>query len=195
VNRLILARHAETELNVGGLLNGDSALDVRLTPVGREQARELGRLAGPVDVAVHTEFARTRETAELAWPDAPRIVVAELNEIRFGRFEGTRWGDGYGDWVRSSDPLEACPGGGESRAEAIRRHAQGLRRLLERPEATVALVAHGAQVRYVLLALAGRPPEPVLEQVSLATPLVLSRADLARAVELIDAWAREPAWA
>jgi broad specificity phosphatase PhoE len=194
VNRLILARHAETELNVRDVLNGDAALDVGLTPRGREQARGLGRVAGPVDLAAHTEFARTRETAELAWPDAPRIAVAKLNEIRFGRFEGTRWADGYGDWVSSSGPLEACPGGGESRAEAIRRYVRGYRRLIERPEATVALVAHGAHVRYVSLALAGRAPEPVLERVPLATPLVVSRADLARAVELLEAWAREPAW-
>jgi broad specificity phosphatase PhoE len=41
VNRLILARHAETELNVGDVLNGDAPLDLGLTVRGREQAIEL----------------------------------------------------------------------------------------------------------------------------------------------------------
>jgi broad specificity phosphatase PhoE len=190
-----MARHAESELNLHDVLNGDASLDVRLTPRGREQARALGREAGPVDVVAHTEFGRTRETAELAWPDAPRLVFPELNEISFGRFEGTTWRDGYLDWARSSGPLDECPGGGESRVAAIRRYIRGYGRLLEREEETVALVGHGAHVRYVLLALEGSPPVPVLEGVPPAVPFTLRRNDFERAVELIEAWAREPAWA
>ena len=90
-----MARHAESELNLRDVLNGDPSVEVRLTPEGRQQARALGRQAGRVDAVAHTEFGRTRETAELAWPDAPRFVVPELNEISFGRFEGTTWGNGY----------------------------------------------------------------------------------------------------
>jgi broad specificity phosphatase PhoE len=194
MRRIVIARHAESETNVRELLNGDSTVDPGLTQLGREQARALGRATGPVDVVAHTEFARTRETAELAWPEAPRLVVPELNEISFGRFEGTRWADGYRDWASTTGPHDACPGGGESRADAIRRYARGYRALLERPEDTVALVAHGAHVRYVLLALEGSPPVPVLAGVEQARPVVLARDDYQRAVELIEAWAREPVW-
>ena len=194
MERLILARHAESELNVRELLNGDPSVAAGLTARGREQARVLGRETGPVDVVAHTSFARTRETAELAWPRVPRVVLPELDEISFGRFEGTRWGDGYFEWARTSSPLEDCPGGGESRAAAIARYVRGYRRLLERPEETVAAVVHGAHVRYVLLALEGTPPVATLDAVPPAVPFVVVRAAFERAVEVIDAWTREPAW-
>jgi broad specificity phosphatase PhoE len=96
--------------------------------------------------------------------------------------------------VLATGPLERCPGGGESRAEAIARYIRGYRRLLERPERSIALVAHGAHVRYILLALGGRPPQPVLEGVPFATPIVVPGEDFERAVELIEGWARKPVW-
>lgn len=194
MRRLILARHAESVLNAAGVLNGDLAIDVRLSERGREQAQALGRDAGRVDVVLHTEFARTRETAALAWPDAPRAAVGDLNEISFGRFEGTAWGDGYDAWCRTSGPLDACPGGGESRADAVRRYLRGYRAVLDRPEETVALVAHGAHVAYVMLALQGQPPAPVLPGTPPAVAVVLGRDRFAEAVDLIAAWAEEPAW-
>jgi broad specificity phosphatase PhoE len=92
-------------------------------------------------------------------------------------------------------PLELCPGGGESRAEAVRRYVRGYRAVLERPEETVALVAHGMHVAYVLLALGGQAPVPVLPGIPPAVPIVVGRDRLAEAVELIEAWVREPAWA
>ena len=195
MRRLILARHAESELNAAGLLNGDASVVVALTERGREQARALGRDAGAVDVAVHTGFDRTRETAELAWPSAPRVADADLNEISFGWFEGTAWGDGYHDWCRTAGPLDPCPGEGESRADAIRRFVGGYRAVLARPEETVALVAHGAHVAYVLLALGGQAPVPVLPWIPPAVAILVGRERFAEAVELIEAWAREPAWA
>jgi broad specificity phosphatase PhoE len=195
VRRLILARHAESELNMSGVLNGDTSVAVALTERGREHARALGRDAGPVDVAVHTAFDRTRETAELAWPSAPRVAVADLNEISFGRFEGTAWGDGYHDWCRTAGPHDPCPGDGESRVEAIRRYVRGYRAVLERPEETVALVAHGAHVAYALLALGGQPPAPVLPGIPPAVAFLVGRDRFEEAVEVIEAWARDPAWA
>jgi broad specificity phosphatase PhoE len=195
VRRLILARHAETELSVRGVLNGDRAVEVRLTSRGVEQARALGGVVGRVDLVAHSSFGRTRETAELAWPDAPRHVVPELDEISYGRFEGTAWADGYGDWCASAAPDEECPGGGESRVVAIARYLRGYRQLLERPEETVAAVAHAMHVAYVLLALHDRPPAPVLGVIPPAVPIVVARERFAEALDVIDAWVREPAWA
>jgi len=194
VRELVLARHAESDLSVLDRLNGDSSVPVGLTELGRFQARELGMEAGGVDLAAHTAFARTRETVELAWPTAPTLVVPELNEIAFGRFEGTHWSDGYHEWVLASAPDDACPGGGESRIEAVQRYLRGYRLLLERPEDRVALVAHGAQVRYLLLALDGKPPARVLEGVPLATPFVVPVDEYAHAIALIESWAAAPAF-
>ena len=195
MRELFVARHAESELNLEHVLNGDPTVAVGLTARGKRQARALGAAVGPVELAVHTSFSRTRRTAELAWPGAPLLEVPELDEIRFGQWEGTRFGDGYEAWASSAEPEDACPGGGESRVEAARRYARGFRLLLERPEARLAGVAHGAQIRYLLLAVGGSAPVRILEHVPPAEPHRVERVELARAVELLEAWATAPVFA
>ena len=194
MRELVLARHAESELNLLERLNGDPSVEVRLTAAGREQARELGWNAGPVDLVAHTEFARTRETAALAWPGVPLLELPDLNEFGFGSFEGTRWADGFHDWVLTSTPEAGVPGGGESRLAAVGRFVRGYRSLLDRPEERVALVAHGAPVRYVLLALDGKPPARVLDGVDPAKPFTIDVERLARAVDVLEAWVAAPGW-
>jgi broad specificity phosphatase PhoE len=188
----VIARHAESELNVENVLNGDPSVSVGLTARGEEQARALGAAVGPVDLIGHTSFGRTRQTAALAWPRAPLLLVPDLDEIRFGRWEGTRWGDGYGAWVGESGPEEEPPGGGESRAAAARRYVRGFRTLLGRPEERIALIAHGAQVRYLLLASAGMPPPALLEPVPLAEPYEVGQVELERAITLLEEWTAAP---
>lgn len=194
MREIVLARHAESEWNVLERLNGDPAVAVGLTEAGREQARALGEAAGSVDLVVHTEFLRTRETAELAWPGVRLLEVPELNEFSFGSYEGTRWAEGFDDWVLSSTPVDHVPGGGESRLVGVRRFIRGYRALLARQEERIAVVAHGAPVRYVLLALEGKPPVAVLEGVERARPFVVDVERFAQAVEVIEAWAAAPAW-
>jgi broad specificity phosphatase PhoE len=194
VKTLVAARHAETELNVEEILNGDPAVPVRLTTRGREQARALGATVGPVDLVAHTSFERTRETAELAWPGTPTLDVPELNEIAIGRWEGTRWDEGYAAWVGEAGPDDECPGGGESRVGAATRYVRGFRILLGRTEDRVALVAHGAPIRYLLLAAAGKSPTPLLERVGLAQPNELGRDELESAIDVLERWLASPAW-
>ena len=190
----MLARHAESEWNVLERLNGDPGVEVRLTEAGREKARELGRNAGPVDLVAHSEFFRTRETAELAWPGVPLLEVPELNEFGFGRFEGTRWAEGFDQWVLTSTPVDSVPGGGESRVAGVQRFVSAYRTLLERPEVRIAVVAHGAPVRYILLALEGKPPIAVLESVERAKPFTIDAKRFADAVKVIEEWLAAPAW-
>ena len=191
---LVVARHAESELNLDNILNGDPSVPVGLTERGHEQARALGEKVGAVDLAAHTAFRRTRETAELAWPGTPTLEVPELNEIALGRWEGTRWGDGYEEWVTVSAPEDDCPGGGESRVVAAARYVRGFRILLGRAEERIALVAHGAPVRYLRLAAAGRPPTALLEHVPPAEPHEVGRGELERAIEVLERWLAAPAW-
>src|SRR5439155_14309103 len=68
VKRLIVARHAESEYNVLGLLNGDPSVPCPLTARGRDQARALGRALAEqtIDLRITTDFPRTRETADIA---------------------------------------------------------------------------------------------------------------------------------
>ena len=191
---LLVARHAETELNVTTVLNGDPLLAVALTEQGRTQARRLGEAAGAIDLVAHSAFGRARETAELAWPGVPTLVVPDLNEFRYGRFEGTRWGDGFAEWTQASSPVEECPGGGDSRVAAVTRYVRGFRTVAERPESRIALVAHGAHVACLLLGREGRSPGAVLEQIPFATGFELTRAELLRAIETLEAWVATPAF-
>jgi broad specificity phosphatase PhoE len=199
MERLILVRHGESEFSARDACNGDPLVAAGgLTERGREQARALAdELADePVDLCVTTEFARTRETADvaLAGRDVPRLVVPELNDIRFGRFEGAPLAE-YRVWAHSAGPADACPGGGESRAAAALRFAAGYRAVLSRPEVTALVVAHALPIRYVLWASADRDPSVHVERVAECEPHAFSAAELERAVARLQAWAAAPAFA
>jgi broad specificity phosphatase PhoE len=144
---------------------------------------------------VTSEFVRVRETADLALAgrEIPRLVVGELNDVRFGEFEG-RLFEEYRVWARDRDPTEAPPGG-ESRAQVAARYVRGFRRVLERPERTILVVAHGLPLRYTLLALEDLDPTPIVEQVPLAEPYRLTRAALERATARLERWSQSPVWA
>jgi broad specificity phosphatase PhoE len=194
MERLILVRHALSGSNRDGLASctfpGDG-----LTPEGREQALALrGVLDGTgIDLGVATDFARTRETLELALGDrdVARIVVPELNEIHFGRFDGAPL-DEYRAWAATELPSTLAPGGGESRAAAAARFASGIQRLLERPERTALVVAHALVVRYVLDAAEGLVPAARMSPVEHARPFPVGAAAARDAASLLAEWSRDP---
>jgi len=198
VERAILARHGESVLGAEGRLNGDPTVDNPLTAGGEAQARALAAALADVDLelGVASEFPRTRSTLALALArrDVPTLVMAELNEIRFGRWEGSPF-DGYLEWAWSHGPEEPCPGGGETRADAVRRLASGFRTILARPERTVLVVGHGLALRYLLDAAEGSDPSPMLDQVPLAEPISLEAADFRAALERLERWCRRPVFA
>ena len=197
MDRVVLARHGESERSVVGLTNGDPRVAVALTPVGRDEARRLGvELADdPIDLCVTSEFERAQETADVALEgrDVPRLVLADLNDIRFGEFEGLPLTE-YRAWAHAHGPRDVCPGG-ESRAQTVARYVRAYRTILKRPEETVLVVAHGLPVRYVLDALEGRSPAAAVAQVPYAEPFRLTATELTGAVELLESWVAAPAWA
>ena len=198
MERAILARHGESELSCRGLTNGDPRVACPLTARGREEAGRLGELLAtePIDLCVTSEFERTRETADLALEgrSVPRLVLPGLNDIRFGEFEGRALTD-YRTWAHEHTPADEAPGGGESRVETIRRYVDAYRTILDRPERTILVVAHGLPVRYVLDAVAGTTPVAKARQVPYAEPFPVSAAQLTAALEHLEAWLLEPAWA
>jgi broad specificity phosphatase PhoE len=198
VQTVILARHAESKFSVRRTCNGDPATCEGLTDEGREQARALGRLLAddPIDLCVTTEFRRAQETADIALEgrDVARLVLPELNDIGFGRFEGALL-DEYRRWALTAPPDEIGPGGGESRAAAATRFARGYRTVLERPEPVALVVCHALPIRYLLSALIERDPTAVVEPVAYAEPHRFSAAQVGRAVERLERWGERPAWA
>ncbi|HSS81683.1 MAG TPA: histidine phosphatase family protein [Gaiellaceae bacterium] len=196
MDRVVLARHGESERSVEGLTSGDPRVGVALTATGREEARRLGvELADDaIDLCVTSEFERAQETADFALEgrDVPRLVLADLNDIRFGEFEGRPLTD-YRAWAHAHGPEDVVPGG-DSRAQTVARYAHAYRKILARPEKTVLVVAHGLPVRYVLDALEGRDPAAAVGQVPYAEPFRLSADDLRQAVDRLEAWIEAPAW-
>jgi 2,3-bisphosphoglycerate-dependent phosphoglycerate mutase len=196
LRQLLLARHGESEYSAKQLVNGDPGVSCPLTEAGREQARALGRILAleQIDLCAVTEFERVRETAELALAgrDVPFVVVPELNDPRYGEFEGGSL-DVYREWIVGRGPLDAPPGG-EHRAEIVRRYAAGFRALLDRPEGAVLLVAHSLPIAYLRDAASGTPPRSRMNQVDYATVLRLEREDLERALVLLEGWIASPAF-
>jgi broad specificity phosphatase PhoE len=197
VDAIILARHGESELSVVGRTNGDPRVPCPLTASGRAEAQRLGaELADdPIDLCMISEFERVQETADraLAGRDVPRLVLADLNDIRFGEFEGRPLAE-YRAWAHAHGPEDVVPGG-DSRAQTVARYVRAYRRILARPEEMVLVVAHGLPVRYVLDALEGRNPAAAVAQVPYAEPFRLTATELAAAVGRLQSWVAAPAWA
>ena len=134
MERMILARHGESEYSLHGLLNGDPAVGVGLTGQGEEQARRLGieLAAEPLDLAVHSGFPRTRATLELALAgrEVPVLQEPRLADPRAGSFEGGTL-DEYRAWAWNESSRVEAPGGGESRLAIVQRYAATYRSRVE----------------------------------------------------------------
>jgi len=197
VERLVLARHALAASNEDETVSG-VAPGLGLTDAGVEQARALGRALAdvPLDLAVVTEFRRTQETADLALAgrDVPRLVVPELNEIDFGRFEGGLL-SAYREWAWAASADELSPGGRESRGDAAERYARGFELLLARPETAILAVTHAVPIRYLVDAAEGRAPTARVAPVAHAEAVVLEAERVRAAVDALRAWAASPAFA
>ena len=193
---LLVARHGESEYSLKQLVNGDPGVSCPLTEAGREQARALGAALADeaVDLCAVTEFQRVRETAELALQGrgVPFLVVAELNDPRYGEFEGGPL-DAYREWVWGKGPLDA-PAGGEHRGDIAARYARGLRTLLEQPARVIVFVGHSLPVRYVLDAAEGLSPRAKVGLVEYAAAYPLTAAQVRDAVDLLEAWSLAPAF-
>jgi len=191
-----VARHGESEFSARQLVNGDPGISCPLTETGRAQARALGEALAQeeIDLCAVTEFERVRETAELALGarDVPLLVVPELNDPRYGEFEGGPL-DAYREWIWAQGPLEAPPGG-EHRGELAERYARGLRTIAGRPEETVLLVAHSLPLAYLRDASTGLAPRSRMDLVEYARVLRLEAPEVERAIDVLEAWAAAPAF-
>jgi probable phosphoglycerate mutase len=190
---LLLVRHAFAVSNLDGGTASCTPPGDGLAAEGVAQARELASaLAGEeLDLGVATELRRTQETLHLALAGrhVSWLVVAELNEIGFGEFDGGPLAD-YRAWAWAEPADVPAPGGGESRANAAARYARGLRVLLARPEKVIVAVGHALLIRYILDAANGLVPSARMVPVEHATPFRLSAGAVADAATLLEKWSR-----
>jgi len=197
VESVILARHGESEYSVRDALNGNPSIVFGLTALGEEQARALGKeLADTaIDLCVTSSFERVRRTADLALEgrDVPRLVLPELGDPDYGRFEGASVMD-YRAWAASASS-SATPGGtGESRIAIVSRYVRAFGTILQQPERSLLVVTHSGPIAYVVGGLAGRAPERRLPVIEYAHPYRLTADELAAAVSFLEEWCASPTW-
>jgi probable phosphoglycerate mutase len=189
VRLFVLARHAQSTLNLEQRVTGDPALDVPLTEQGREEARFLGiQLANlPLDVCIHTRFPRTRLTAEIvvAGRDVRMGTEPLLDDIAIGELEGSTLAE-YRAWKSRHARDEAFPGG-ESLDAAAQRYALAYRRLLETKHSSVLVVCHEIPIRYALNGAAGSDSlERPVHAIPNAVPFCFDEDGLERAAAGIE---------
>ena len=193
----VLARHGESEFSVRGLLNGDTSVRGGLTAAGREQARRLGELLRDerLDLCVTSALERTIETADeaLRGRDVPRLVLRELNDPLYGRFEGGALEE-YRRWAAAEGSSAVPEPGGESRHAIVARYGRAFRALLALPGEAILVVAHSLPIAYALAARDGTVPAPRAPLVAYAEPYRFTRAELERAAALLETWAAAPTW-
>ena len=188
MHEIALARHGESVSAAQGLVGGDTPLTLR----GRDEARALGRRLHPfaIDACVTSGARRAQQTAVIALQgrDISAAIDDDLGDIRFGCFEGKPLTE-YRRWIASHRP-DAAPPGGESRIETLRRFARAFRALLARREGLVLVVAHGLTLRSVL----DPKPRPIVAGTAYGSCVVLTAAELERAVNRLERWCDAPSW-
>ena len=184
----LFARHAHSTLNVENRVNGDPTVPVGLTDDGRAEATRLGVQleALPIGLCVHTRFARTRETAELALArrDVPLLEEPLLDDVKIGELEGVTIEE-YRRWKAQHVRSDPFPGG-ESLDDTARRYAAAFERLLAQPEQSLLIVCHEIPIRYALNAAAGSDDlDGPAHAIPNATPYLFGERELTRAAERI----------
>ncbi len=168
---VILVRHAESEGNVGGMIQGWT--DMRLTEAGVGQARSVAKrlaalpiVAQPI-VAVYTSpLARAHQTASGIAEALGLGLIEEpdLRERNYGRAQGLTWADAaarwplgeashHRDWAMAVPEVESLAG--------LRRRAVGVvNALLDRHvDETVVCVSHGGTLVQIIAHLFGLPED------------------------------------
>jgi 2,3-bisphosphoglycerate-dependent phosphoglycerate mutase len=185
----ILARHAQSTLNVEERVNGDPKVHVGLTEEGVQQARrlELQLAQVPIDLCIHTRFERTRQTAAIVL-EGRNVPVHEeplLDDIDVGVLEGRSYAE-YRAWKQDHSRRDPFPGG-ESLDHTAARYARAFSGLARSSPEVVLVVCHEIPLRYAINVTAGSDSlEAPVHGVPNATPFLFETAAIQRAAQAIE---------
>jgi len=199
--RLLLIRHGQTPSNVAGALD-TARPGAGLTPLGHAQAAAIpAALAEEEVVAVHASvLTRTQLTAApLATARGLEVTVVEgLEEIAAGDLEMhterasvEAYVGAIGRWAHG-ELDHAMPGGPDGHAFFQRYDAAVAAIHAAHPDATVAVVSHGAAIRLWVAARAGNVgPEHAVEQRIMNTGMAVLEGSPTSGWTLLE-WHEEP---
>ncbi|HNO65913.1 MAG TPA: histidine phosphatase family protein [Tepidiformaceae bacterium] len=169
VTRIYLTRHGQTVTNKEGRFCGHA--ETRLTPLGEEQARALGRrlAAEKFDACYTSGLGRAVETAALIAGERRLRTFADpdLRELHYGDWELEkesvirRRSPEQFALMRAEDPAWRPPGG-ETVGEVRARTAAAFERIVAgEPGHRVLVVSHGTAINCLLSALLEMPESHV----------------------------------
>ncbi len=144
-------RHGKTAGNLTNCYIG--VTDEPLIIEGEDEIRK--RNYPEADIVFSSPLLRCIETAGLIYPNQKPVVIDELRETNFGRFEGKNYKDlsndiDYQRWIDSGGDLPFPDG--ESKAEATKRTIEGFEKVLELSKSyyNVSVIAHGGTIMGIL---------------------------------------------
>ncbi len=152
--KLLIVRHAKTEWNKTGRIQGRS--DIPLAPESRAATRIAANSVGHIDAAYCSPLSRARETAEILTEGkgVSPIPDERLTERDFGDYEGRTYEElGLPDHTKLFFALSSAKGA-ESSASVFERVRSFLTDIAGKHDGkTVLVVSHGVCISYLLYAL------------------------------------------
>lgn len=155
--RLLFIRHGATAGNLEKRYIGK--LDEPLCETGIAQIDALQKCNLQAGSLFVSPMLRTRQTAELLFPQLPYTLVHDLREIDFGVFEGKTAEElsdcpAYRKWVDSCclAPIPQGEGVTEFKERCCRAFAEILKQLPD--NSTAAFIVHGGTIMAILEAFA-----------------------------------------
>jgi alpha-ribazole phosphatase len=172
MTRILCVRHGTTDWNAQSRLQGQA--DIPLNSLGLQQARAIAaRLASEkIDRVYSSPLVRACRTAEHIRAQhktslsLPQIIPDKnLQEISFGEWEGLTFSEieaqdpiGLAAW--RADFLHQAPPGGESLAQlASRVNLFYSKLIMEAPQETILIVAHGGPLQVIICLALGLSPQ------------------------------------
>jgi probable phosphoglycerate mutase len=162
MTEMILARHGETEWNVGQIFRG--RIDIDLNQTGLEQARLLGQYLSEreIEALFSSPLKRALKTAEaIAGHHHLKVEVSPgLVDFDFGQWQGlaleqvrARYPELHRQWLDSPDRVTMPEG---ERLDDVRSRALAVvKESIERYENTAVLVSHRVVHKVLICALLG----------------------------------------
>lgn len=149
-NRYIVMRHGEAESNVRNITSTDARNGSHLTERGKKQAAESGKKLKKrhIDLIYASDFARTRETAEIVAshigiPRENIIFDERLREIKTGIFNERSNAEYHAFYSSNEERFYKAPEGGEDLSQVRRRVMDVLYELEQKHQGkNILLVTH-----------------------------------------------------
>ena len=162
MTEIILARHGETEWNVGEVFRG--RIDIGLSETGIKQAELLGEYLGSfkIESIQSSPLKRALSTAEIIanYHQLEVTINPGLIDLDFGEWHGLshqevkdKYKDLYAEWTIRPDTVQMP--GGESLNDVTKRVTTVVNDVIARYEGTVVLVSHRVVNKVLICALLG----------------------------------------